>query len=63
MTLKVTKLVGSYIEKNVPDTRVHYSRVGDTYPELHERTKMANRLGVYLFISVHCDAFAKETAV
>ncbi len=63
VTLKVTKLVGSYIEKNVPDTRVHYSRVGDTYPELHERTKMANRLGVDLFISVHCDAFAKETAV
>lgn len=63
VTLKVTKLVGGYIEKNVPDVRVHYSRVGDTYPELHERTKMANRLGVDLFVSIHCDAFAKETAV
>lgn len=63
VTLKVSKLVGGYIEKNVPDVRVHYSRVGDSYPELHERTKMANRLGVDLFISIHCDAFAKETAV
>ena len=62
VTLKVTKMVGDYIEKNIPDVRVHYSRVGDTYPELHERTKMANRLGVDLFVSIHCDAFAKETA-
>jgi len=62
VTLKVTKMVGGYIEKNVPDVRVHYTRIGDTYPELHERTKMANRLGVDLFISIHCDAFSKETA-
>jgi N-acetylmuramoyl-L-alanine amidase len=62
ITLKVTKLLGSYITKNVPDVEVHYTRTGDTYPELHERTKMANRLGVDLFVSIHCDAFTREAA-
>lgn len=62
ITLKVTKLVGNYIKENVGDVEVHYTRTGDTYPELHERTKMANRLGVDLFVSIHCDAFTRESA-
>ncbi len=62
ITLKVTKLVGDYIKANVSDVDVHYTRTGDTYPELHERTKMANRLGVDLFVSIHCDAFTRESA-
>ncbi len=62
VTLNVTRMVGKYIEDNIGDVEVHYTRKGDTYPELHERTKMANRLGVDLFVSIHCDAFTKETA-
>ncbi|NNC83399.1 MAG: N-acetylmuramoyl-L-alanine amidase, partial [Flavobacteriales bacterium] len=42
--------------------KVYYTRTGDTYPELHERTKMANRMEVDLFVSIHCDAFTKESA-
>jgi len=43
ITLKVTRLLGKYIEDNIPDVEVLYTRKGDSYPELHERTKMANR--------------------
>jgi N-acetylmuramoyl-L-alanine amidase len=59
VTLSVTKLVGSYIEKNCPDVKVIYTREGDSYPELHERTKLANRSLADLFISIHCDAIVK----
>lgn len=62
VVLEVTNLVGSYIEEYLPDVEVSYTRTGDSYPELHERTKMANRLGVDLFVSIHCDAFSKESA-
>lgn len=62
ITLEVSKLLGGYIKKNVTDVKVHYTRTGDTYPELHERTKMANRIGVDLFVSIHCDAFTRESA-
>ncbi|NND93720.1 MAG: N-acetylmuramoyl-L-alanine amidase [Flavobacteriales bacterium] len=62
VTLRVTQMVGKYIEENVPDVKVYYTRTGDTYPELHERTKMANRMEVDLFVSIHCDAFTKEAA-
>ena len=59
VTLAVTKLLGNLIEKNCPDVKVIYTREGDSYPELHERTKLANRSLADLFISIHCDAIVK----
>lgn len=62
VTLKVAMKLGKYIEERIPEVRVLYTRKSDTYPTLKERTQMANKHKVDLFISVHCDAFHKESA-
>ena len=62
VVLNVSKKLGYYIKRAFPDVEVIYTREKDSYPKLHERTKMANREGADLFISVHCDAFKRESA-
>lgn len=62
IALKVSLLLGEYIEKYIDGVEVIYTRTDDTYPELRQRTKLANDAKADLFISVHCDAFDKESA-
>jgi len=62
IALNVSKLVGNYIEKAFPDVEVLYTRDDDTFVPLHERTKFANSNGADVFISIHCDAFTRESA-
>lgn len=62
VTLKVSLKLGKYIEERIPGVKVLYTRKKDTYPTLKERTQLANKYDVDLFISVHCDAFHKESA-
>lgn len=62
IALNVAKKVGGYISEAFPDVEVLYTRSDDTFIPLHERTKFANTKGADLFISVHCDAFTKESA-
>ncbi len=57
IALKISLKVGKYIEENLNDVKVIYTRTTDVYPELHERTSLANRSKADLFISIHVDGF------
>lgn len=63
IALNVALQVGEYIEKAFPDVEVLYTRSDDKFLELHERTKFANSKGADIFISIHCDAFTRSSAV
>jgi len=62
IALNVSLQVGQYIEEAFPDVEVLYTRDDDTFVPLHERTKYANQNGADIFISIHCDAFTRESA-
>lgn len=62
IALNVALQVGNYIEEAFPDVEVLYTRDDDTFVPLHERTKYANSNGADIFISIHCDAFTRESA-
>lgn len=62
IALNVAKQVGGYIKEAFPDVEVLYTRDDDTFVPLHERTKFANSNGADIFISIHCDAFTRESA-
>ena len=62
VALAVTLKLGEYIEKNLADVEVVYTRKGDTYPTLWQRVNIANGAKADLFISLHCDAFTNSNA-
>lgn len=63
IALNVSLLVGDYIRRAFPEVEVLYTRDDDTFVPLHERTKFANSKDADLFISIHCDAFTRESAI
>jgi N-acetylmuramoyl-L-alanine amidase len=56
LALKIALKVGSYIEENVPDVQVIYTRKTDEFIGLNERATIANSNDADLFISVHVNA-------
>ncbi|MCB0793673.1 MAG: N-acetylmuramoyl-L-alanine amidase [Flavobacteriales bacterium] len=56
IALNVTLLVGKYIKEAFPDVKVIYTRDDDSFVELRERTRIANRNNADLFISIHCNS-------
>jgi N-acetylmuramoyl-L-alanine amidase len=63
IALDVALKVGAYINENMPEVEVIYTRDKDVFPELYERTALANSEKADLFISIHCDAFTSPDAV
>ena len=69
VALKIALKLGKYIEQNLPDVKVVYTRKDDTYIQLEERPKIANRNNADLFICIHANAnpntkaFGTETYV
>ena len=57
VTLDVTLKLGAYIEENLPEVKVIYTRKDDSFPALRERVRIANEAQADLFVSIHCDAF------
>lgn len=62
VALNVALKVGNYIKEAFPDVKVLYTRDTDKFIPLHERTTFANTNNADLFISIHCDAFTRESA-
>ena len=53
ITLAIALKTGGYIEKNLKNVKVVYTRKDDTFVDLKERANIANRNKADLFISIH----------
>lgn len=62
VSLSVALKLGAYIEENLPDVEVIYTRRTDVFLELWERTQLANRVQGDIFISIHCNGVSRTDA-
>ncbi|MBP6977313.1 MAG: N-acetylmuramoyl-L-alanine amidase [Bacteroidales bacterium] len=60
IVLAIALKTGEYIEKNLPDVRVIYTRKTDRFIELYKRAQIANESHADLFISIHCNSNPKS---
>ena len=56
INLAVALKFGAYIEENLPDVKVIYTRKTDKFIELSERAAIANRNNADVFISIHVNS-------
>lgn len=56
VNLAVALKLGSYIQEEMKDVKVVYTRKTDKFIELYRRGQIANEAGGKLFISIHCNA-------
>lgn len=62
VSLEVGLKLGKYISEAFPEIEVIYTRSDDSFPALHERTRIANKADADLFISIHCNASDNRSA-
>jgi N-acetylmuramoyl-L-alanine amidase len=55
ITLAIALKTGSYLEKNLKNVTVIYTRKSDIFPELKDRAEIANQNNADLFISIHAN--------
>lgn len=60
IVLPITMKLGKLIEQKYPDIKIVYTRIGDDFPELKDRTRIANENKAKLFISIHANHKKKE---
>ena len=61
IALSIALELGKTINKYLSDVKVIYTRNDDTFVELEERARIANKNGADLFISIHCNSLPKST--
>jgi len=61
IALAVALKLGHYIEENMPEVDVVYTRTEDVFPELWKRAEIANEAEADLFISIHVNASPKSS--
>jgi N-acetylmuramoyl-L-alanine amidase len=61
IALSIALKVGKYIEQNVPDVQVVYTRKDDSYVPLDKRADIANKADADLFISIHVNSIPNNT--
>lgn len=62
ITLSIALKLGKYIEENMPDVKVVYTRQTDEYIELWKRAEIANQAEADLFLSIHVNAHDRVSA-
>ncbi len=63
VALKIALKLGAYIEKNLTDVKVIYTRKTDRYLSLDERAEIANRNKADLFICIHANSLPGAPAM
>jgi N-acetylmuramoyl-L-alanine amidase len=58
ITLSVALKAGEFLERNLPDVKVIYTRSTDKFVDLDVRSEMANKNNANLFISIHANSVA-----
>lgn len=62
LNLLISKKLGHYLEHNLSNVKVIYTRTGDTYPSLDKRVEIANSKNVDYMISIHCNGSDNSSA-
>lgn len=63
VALAVGLKLGKYIEENMKDVKVIFTRKTDVFVDLEDRAKIANDNNADLFISIHCNAAGKPVMI
>jgi len=63
VALAVALKLGKFIEENMKDVKVIYTRTTDIFVELEDRALIANKAKADLFISIHCNAAGKPVYI
>lgn len=63
VALAVALKLGRFIEENIKDVKVIFTRQTDVFVELEDRAKIANDNNADLFISIHCNAAGKAVMI
>ncbi|MFH0895248.1 MAG: N-acetylmuramoyl-L-alanine amidase [Bacteroidota bacterium] len=59
ITLALALKLGGYIEQNIKNVKVIYTRSTDEFIELYQRATIANNAKADLYISIHCNSNPK----
>ena len=62
IALAVTLKIGEYLEQNLPEVEVIYTRTDDRYVSLEERGLIATRARADLFVSIHANSTTSPQA-
>ena len=61
IALAITLKLGKYIEENLKDVKVIYTRDKDVFVDLYKRAEIANENNADLFISIHANWWTKTS--